>query len=74
MTHWIDIADQTPDFEKTIIVSGEGRVCLARLVQKIISKDSQTLGFQVGDSGYEDLWITPTHWMPLPEPATVPQK
>ena len=64
---WIDIEEQHPDFEVPIIVFGEGRVCIARLMRKGITKDTVSLDFQEGDSGLEDLWITPTHWLALPE-------
>lgn len=63
---WIDIKKTIPDFETPILVCGENKIFIARLVRKSQTIDSVSLEFQVGDSGLEDLWITPTHWMPLP--------
>lgn len=63
---WIDINEKCPDFETPILVCGEGRVVIARLTAKMVTIAKVTLDFQLGDSGLEDLWITPTHWMPLP--------
>lgn len=70
---WIDISQQAPEFEVPILVSGDGKILIARLVAQVTSKGSTSFEFQSGESGYDDLWIAPTHWMPLPEPASSKQ-
>lgn len=68
---WIDIEVTDPEFDVPILVTGENRVAIARLLRKVVSSTSdsstKTFEFLEGDSGHETLWITPTHWMPIPD-------
>lgn len=66
--NWIKIDDQPPEIEVPIIVFGEERICIARLMSKTIFKEKTTFSFYVDQAGYEELWITPEYWMPLPLP------
>ena len=67
---WIKLHEQNPEFEKPVLVAMEGQVLIARLIQKRISSDVITFDFYQHAHGFETLWITPTHWMPLPDPPT----
>ena len=66
---WIDIEKQVPGFDIPILVYGEGRITIARLFSVTATSQHQRLDFYKCDSGTEELWITVTHWMPLPEPV-----
>lgn len=65
---WIEITNKHPDFEEPVLVFGEGRTTIARLSTKTEGKEILSFNFLAGDSGYDNLWIIPTHWMPLPKP------
>ena len=64
---WLDIKQNIPEFEEPVLLFGEDRILIARLFRRTQTADSFTLDFHVGDLGMEELWITPTHWMPLPK-------
>jgi len=64
---WFDL-NIMPDFNVPILVTDGKRVLIARLESITKTKDSDSLSFLENESGYENLCITPTHWMPLPEP------
>ena len=66
--NWININKQTPPFETPVLVFGESKICIARLDRMRVSKSITSFDFLEGVSGLDDLYIDPTHWMPLPEP------
>lgn len=62
---WIGV-ETPPPFETEVLVRGEGRVALARLVSVTTSKTSVSLEWHEG-SGYDSIWFTPSEWMYIPE-------
>lgn len=71
---WIDIKKQMPELEVPVLVFGEGRISVARMDSFTTSSIGVSFVFLSGDSGYDSIWITPTHWMPLPEPPKTNEK
>ena len=69
---WINLNESLPAFDTPVLVTGEGRTCIARLTEtRVVSTASGTTThceFYESDTGYEHLWITPTHWTPIPLP------
>lgn len=70
-TEWI-LVSNFPGFEKPVLVTDGKMVLIARLneIRQVTTKESHStyLEFLEGETGYENLWFTPTHWMNLPEP------
>lgn len=56
--HWIPVTERLPEFGERVLVSNGGFVCESFL--------SQSGKWQ--RSGVDMFFMTPTHWMPLPEP------
>lgn len=67
---WISI-HTFPPLDYPILVTDGNKILLARLneIRRTTTKeaDSTDLDFLEGASGYDNLWITPTHWMRLPD-------
>lgn len=68
--NWIDINEKHPEFNVVVLVTGEGRVAVARLISKTITADSVSLRFADGEYSNEDLWITVKYWAEIPEIPT----
>ena len=64
---WFDFT-QIPAFNVPVLVTDGKRVLIARLETITKTKEYEGFTFLENETGYENLWITPTHWMPLPEP------
>ncbi len=67
MYMWININEKHPEFHVPVLVCGEGRIAIARLITIIIHKDTTKFDFVENDLGMEDLYIAVSHWMPIPE-------
>ncbi len=67
---WISVKDRKPDFLKPVLVCGidDDYTYIARLISVRTHADGENLEWGEGVGGHNDLWITVTHWMPLPEP------
>lgn len=63
--NWIDIKTQHPPFDVPVLVFGEKTTKIASLEAVHIQKDRTDFDFTIAG---EKLWITVTHWMPLPNP------
>lgn len=67
----IDIRMQRPDFGALVIVYGQGKKNIARLHQIRTNTTEkgvdQHFDWYVGNVGDENLWITVTHWLPIPD-------
>lgn len=56
-----------PDFNKPVLVFGENTVLIARLHIIRMSLDSCSFDFLNDYTGLDEVYISVTHWMPLPE-------
>ena len=63
--NWNKIADLTPDFGIPMLVAGQGKIFIARLESIVITADSKSFTFLEGYSGYDELYITPTHFIKI---------
>lgn len=66
--NWNKISDLTPDFGVPILVAGENKVFIARLESIVITADSKSYTFLEGLTGYDELYITPTHFIKITYP------
>lgn len=66
--NWTKISDLTPDFGIPILVAGEGKVFIARLESIVVTADSKSYTFLEGSTGYDELYITPTHFIKITYP------
>jgi hypothetical protein len=78
MTQWISVQEQLPEFEQEVLVSIEGHnpiVLIGYLDAKKVSSSGTTLVWRASDDEYEKVSNAEINWwMPLPTPATIPQK
>lgn len=74
---WISLELSQPDFEVPVLVCQEGNensIDICRLETKTISKGGTILNWLEGKEGYETYYLTPTHYMFLPEVIKMTQK
>lgn len=68
MTQWILLSDQKPDNNKLVLITADRHapyVAIGRYYGNAVSPF-----FWANNTEVRSV----THWMPLPEPATIPQK
>lgn len=65
---WINITSRSPAFDEDVLVFGEGKVVIAKLVTAVTTKGGVSFDFQMD---YQSVWFNVTHWMPLPQPPIV---
>lgn len=66
---WIKLEEKHPDFDVPVLVYGEYETSIAKL--NTVSRSAIGVSFyfiEVTPCMTQALEITPTHWMPLPEP------
>ena len=65
---WINITGRFPAFDEDVLVFGEGKIVIAKLVTIVTTKDGASFDFQYDN---QPVWFNVTHWMPLPQPPTI---
>jgi hypothetical protein len=64
---WIPVDQDLPAFDKEVLVTGEGRVELAKLNDIVSRRSGNSPEWTAGKNSYEDIWFTPTHWCAFPD-------
>lgn len=74
---WVKVEDRLPEFGKHVLVYGEKRILMAQLNRSKEIKSASGPYFEhewsEPDRSFEDLYITVTHWQPLPELPSNPE-
>ena len=77
MNQWISINEALPEFEQNVLVSIEGKspcVLIGYLDAKKVSSSGTVLIWRADDDEYDKVSNAKINWwMPLPEPATIPE-
>lgn len=75
MNQWVLISDVPPQFDKLVLVSVHEMVTpyvtIARLVS--LTEDATGKRYKWVDKYEDDFVSSILYWMPLPEPATLPE-